>query len=77
MRVRVSDGARLDNLIAFLQATECRVRKVDPATLDVSMLRVPSEEQAKREVDIYLRAWTAMNPGYHAGIVESWEAPPA
>jgi hypothetical protein len=23
MRVRVSDGARLDNLMAFLQATEC------------------------------------------------------
>ena len=77
MRVRISDGARLDNLIAFLQATECRVRKVDPATLDVSMLHVPSEEQAEREVDIYLRAWTAMNPGYHAGIVENWEAPPA
>ena len=77
MRVRVSDSARLDNLMAFLQATECRVRKVDPATLDVSMPRAPSEEQAEREVEIYLRTWTAMNPGYYAGIVESQKEPPA
>jgi hypothetical protein len=78
MRVRVSDGARLDNLIAFLQATEGRVRKVDPATLDVSMPYAPSEEQAKREVEIYLRTWTAMNPGYYARIVgDGTEEPPA
>jgi hypothetical protein len=64
MRVRISDRARLDNLIEFLQATECRVRKIDPATLDVSMPCAPSEEQAEREVEIYLRTWTAMNPGY-------------
>jgi hypothetical protein len=28
------------------------------------MPRAPNEEQAEREVEIYLRTWTAMNPGY-------------
>jgi hypothetical protein len=68
MRVRVSDEALLRNLEEFLVATECRVRKVGNVTLDVT-LQAPTEEQARRELDIYLRTWPAMHPGAYARIV--------
>ena len=69
MLVRISDAALLANLKVFLEATECRVREVGQATLDVTMQRAPTRDQAEREVAIYLKAWQAMNPGAHARIV--------
>ena len=69
MLVRISDAALLANLMVFLEATECRVREVGQATLDVTMQRAPTRDQAEREVAIYLKAWQAMNPGAHARIV--------
>ena len=78
MRVRVSDPARLGGLTRFLEATECRVRKLDDETLDVTMPRAPSDEQAQREIAIYLRTWQAMHPGDYARIVsEGRGRPPA
>ena len=69
MRVRISDAVLLGDLTDFLEAAECRVRKVGEATLDVTMPRAPSNEQAQREVAIYLRTWEAMNSGAHARVV--------
>ena len=78
MRVRISNADLLKALQGYLEATECRVRKVGEATLDVTMDRAPSEEQAEREVAIYLKTWTAMNPGCVARIVDDGtEASPA
>jgi hypothetical protein len=69
MRVQTSDPALLGDLMTFLEAAECTVRAVGPATLDVSMLRAPSVDQAEREISIYLQTWQAMNPGTYAHIV--------
>jgi hypothetical protein len=69
MRVRISDSVLLGDLTDFLEAAECRVRKVGEATLDVTMPRAPSAEQAQREIDIYLKTWQAMHPGSYARIV--------
>jgi hypothetical protein len=69
MRVRVSDPALLGNLQRYLRAAECVVEKADEDILDVSMPRAPSDDQARREVAIYLRTWQAMNPGADAEIV--------
>ena len=77
MRVRISDSALLGDLRGFLEAAECRVRKVGRATLDVTMSRAPSLDQAEREIRIYLRTWEAMNQGVHARVVgEGSEEPP-
>lgn len=77
MRVRISDAVLLGDLKDFLEAAECRVRKVGEATLDVAMARAPSAEQAQREIDIYLKTWQAMHPGAHARIVgKGTESPP-
>jgi hypothetical protein len=77
MRVRISDAFLLGDLTDFLEAAECRVRNVGKATVDVTMLRAPSAEQAEREVTLYLRMWQAMHPGAYARIVgEGTESPP-
>ena len=77
MLVRMSDAHLLSDLKVFLEATDCRVREVGQATLDVTMQRAPTRDQAKREVAIYLKAWQAMNPGAHARIVgERRQDPP-
>jgi hypothetical protein len=78
MRVRISNADLLKDLQGYLEATECRVRKVGEATLDVTMDRAPSAEQAEREVAIYLKTWQAMNPGCGARIVgEGTDSAPA
>jgi hypothetical protein len=69
MRVRVSDPALLGHLQRYLRATECVVKKADADELDVTVPRAPSDEQAQREVAIYIQAWRAMNPGARAEIV--------
>jgi hypothetical protein len=69
MQVRISNADLLEDLQTYLEAAECRTRKVGLSTLDVVMDRAPSAEQAEREVAIYLRTWQAMNPGSQALIV--------
>jgi hypothetical protein len=69
MRVRVSDPALLGDLQRYLRAAECEVEQAGDDALDVSIPRAPSDEQARREVAIYIQAWRAMNPGARAEIV--------
>jgi hypothetical protein len=52
-----------------LRAAECVAEQSVEDTLDVSIPRAPSDEQARREVAIYIQAWRAMNPGARAEIV--------
>jgi len=78
MRVRISDAHLLGDLQGFLEAAECRVRKVGPGTLDVTVPRSPNNEQTQREIGLYLQAWQAMNPGTHARLVgEGRESEPS
>ena len=73
VRVQVSDKAFVEDLKTYLKAAECSVRVVSEVTLDVSMPRAPSADQALREIAIYLRTWQAMNPDAHAHIVGEGE----
>ena len=75
VRVRVSDKAFVEDLKTYLEAAECSVRLVGEVTLDVSMPRAPSDDQALREIAIYLRTFQAMNPDAHARIVGEGERP--
>ena len=75
MRVRVSDKTFVEDLRIYLEAAECSVRVVGEVTLDVSMPRAPSDDQALREIAIYLRTFQAMNPDAHARIVGEGERP--
>jgi len=70
MHVRISQPDHLDDLVRYLRATECTVEKHGDDLVEVSMPRAPSEDQARREVAIYLKAWQAMNPGTTADILD-------
>lgn len=70
MRVRLTDKALLPDLLLYLRSTESVVEQVGPDELNVIVPRAPSDEQARREVDIYLRAWQVMNPGAEAEILD-------
>lgn len=69
MRVRVGEPALLGDLQRYLRAAACVAEQSGEDTLDVYITGVPSNEQARREVDIYLTAWRAMNPGARAEVV--------
>ena len=73
VRVRISDQDLLGDLKDYLEAAECSVREVGQVTLDVTMPRAPSDDQALREIAIYLRAWTAMHPDAVARVVGEGE----
>jgi hypothetical protein len=77
MRVRISNADLLGDLKGYLEATGCPARKVDEDTLEVTMERAPSADQAEREVAIDLKTWQAMNPGSHARIVGEGGEPSA
>lgn len=73
VRVRVSDQNYVENLTTYLEAAECSIRRVGQVTLDVSIPRAASDDQASREIAVYLRAWQAMNPEVHARVVGEGE----
>ena len=70
MRVRLTDQALLPDLLRYLRSTECVVEQVGPDELNVVVPRAPSDEQARREIDLYLRAWQVMNPKAQAEIID-------
>jgi hypothetical protein len=75
VRIQVSDKSSGEDLKAYLEAGECVVRKVaevsfmGEVTFDVSIPRAPSDDQAMREIAIYVKAWRAMHPDAYARIV--------
>jgi hypothetical protein len=69
MRVRLSDPALRPDLLVYLRSAECVVEEIGPDELNVLVPRAPSDDQARREVDIYVRAWQAMNPNARAEII--------
>ena len=73
VRVQVSDKAFVEDLKTYLKAAECSVRVVGEVTLDVSMPRAPSDDQALREIAIYLKTWRAMNPNAYVRTVGEGE----
>jgi hypothetical protein len=69
MRVRINDPALVGDLERYLKAAECSIERVDEATLDVTIPRAPNADQARREVDIYVKTWSAMNAGVTARVI--------
>ena len=70
MRARVSNPALLRDLISYLQKAECIAEQVGQDELELSIPRAPDEAQARREAQLYLRTWRAMNPGANVEIID-------
>ncbi|MGH3052600.1 MAG: hypothetical protein ACRDM8_06525 [Gaiellaceae bacterium] len=75
MHVYIGDSALLPNLQDFLRRAQCVAEQRRAHELEVHLPDVRSEQQARRELDIYLPTWQAMNPGTDANILESRPAP--
>lgn len=69
MRLRLTDPALVDDLLDFLGRTECCVRRAGDE-IEISVPRARDQEEGRREVDLYLAAWRAMNPGARVDVVD-------
>ena len=56
--LRLSNPGELDALRAFLEKRECRVQVLAPDLLHVGLPHELHDQQARMEVDLYLRVWS-------------------
>jgi hypothetical protein len=61
VRLRLSDPELIDNLRTFLERRECAVVQVDAETLEVDLPHEHHAEQARLELDLYLRVWQSLH----------------
>ena len=61
MRIQVQPEAR-EGLLEFLRRARCEARSDDDGTVVVEVPDALGEEQARLEVDLYLKAWQASHP---------------
>ena len=69
MRIQVHPDARQD-LIEFLRRAHCDARIEDERTVLVEVPEALGEEQARMEVDLYLKAWQASHPDVEAQLLD-------
>ena len=67
MRIKVNPDAR-EELLAFLRRAECEARADGDEAV---IVEVPDagEDQARLEVDLYLKAWEASHPDVEAHLL--------
>jgi hypothetical protein len=70
LHVYISEPSARPTLRDFLERHECVVRERNAYELDIDVTRALSEEQAHRELDVYLATWQAFNPGIEAYVIE-------
>ena len=70
MHVYISNPRLLMNLQNSLRRAGCVAEERRSHELDVFVPAAPSEDQARREVNVYLATWQARNPGVETYIVE-------
>jgi hypothetical protein len=69
MKIRVPPDAR-DDLLQFLRRADCEVAIEDEETVVVDVPAALGEEQARMEVDLYLKAWQASRPDIEASLLD-------
>jgi hypothetical protein len=70
VKILLSDAAFLDELIAYLNREGCIVEQVGPNLVEVSRLSSVRHDQARMELDLYLRAWRAVHPEADVRLVD-------
>jgi hypothetical protein len=59
--LRLSDPSERDALRAFLERRECRVEELASDLLRVGLPHELHDQQARLEVDLYLRVWESLH----------------
>jgi len=71
MHVYISDPSLLRNLEELLRRTGFIAEQSRSHELEISVPNAPSEAQARRELNVCLATWQALNRDVEAYIVES------
>ena len=69
MRIAVDPDAR-EELLEFLRRVDCEARADGDDAVVVEVPDAIGEEQARMEVDLYLKAWQASRPDVEAHLLE-------
>jgi hypothetical protein len=69
--VELTDSSRAEDLVRFLHAARCEAERDGTAgngvvKIIVTVPEAASEQAARRELELYLSAWRARNPGVRA-----------
>jgi hypothetical protein len=70
MRIQVPPEARED-LLQFLRRADCRARAEGDTIVVVEVPAALGEEQARMEVDLYLKAWQASRPDIDVHLLDT------
>jgi hypothetical protein len=68
LRIEVHPEAR-EELLEFLRRAQCEVHVEEDGTVVVEVPGALGEEQARLEVDLYLKAWQASRPDVEAHLI--------
>jgi hypothetical protein len=71
MQVYISDPSLLQNLEELLRRTGFIAEQCRSHELEVFLPSAPNEPQARRELNVCLATWQALNRGVEAYIIES------
>ena len=70
MKILLSDGAYLDELIAYLFSVGFIVEQIGPNLVEVSRLSSIRHDQARMEIDLFLKAWKSTHPDVTVRLVD-------
>ena len=69
MKINVSNPELVDDLIEFLRRASCTVSVGEDGSIDVEVPEAYGAEQARMEIDLYLKAWQAAHPDVEAHLL--------
>jgi hypothetical protein len=70
MQVRISDPARVPDLIEFLGRASCVAVHRRGCIIEVALPHAGGPARARRELELYLAAWCGLHPNVAAELVE-------
>jgi hypothetical protein len=70
MKILLSDAGLLDDLLGYLIAEGCVVEQVGPNLVEASRLSSVRHDQARLELDLFLRAWQKTHHGAEVRILD-------
>jgi hypothetical protein len=70
VRLRLSDPELADNLRDFLERRACATAQIDAETLEVELPHELHAQQARLELDLYLRVWQSLHDWSSVEYVE-------
>jgi hypothetical protein len=69
--LRLSDPELVESLRTFLERRECAVVQIDAETLEVELPHELHPQQARLELDLYLRVWQSLHSWSPVEYVET------